>query len=225
MDEFNIDYWTRSYSMSIDTVDTGSDTGSGSDSDSDSDSSSDSESESTTKAAKRIRRIYRPKSERERLEKLLCDWRLKIRAEDPTTMFFPLDDTLPSKSITQLARFKPEELETSSASSITNFLGESEEWGSIYAPEVYDIISKFNATTLSRTVKTIKKPKRTQPQHEFMGVIDFGTQQSSGRALKRRKTFESDNSAVASSSRTPLGELSVNKVSSLLSLSKSIFIH
>ena len=43
-------------------------------------------------------------------------------------------------SISQLASFKPEDLEISSAASITDFLEESEEWNSIYAPEVYEML-------------------------------------------------------------------------------------
>ena len=209
MDEFDYGYWTCRYSASLETVDSDSaDSGSGSGSGSDSDSDT-----VANAATKRVRRIYRPKSEREKLEKLLYDWRLKIRADDPTTMLFPLDDILSSRSITNLSHFKPGDLETSSATSITDFIDESEEWNSIYAPEVYDIIQRFNSIAISRAVKTIKKPKRTLPQHEFMQVLDFGLN-TPGQVLKRRKTL-SDNSA-ASSSRTPLSEVSLNKVSQLI---------
>ena len=120
----------------------------------DSDFGSDSAT-TDTPATHKPTRTYRPKSDGEKLEKLLFDWRLKIRAEDPTTMLFPLDDILPADSISQLASFKPEDLEISSAASVTDFLEESEEWNSIYAPEVYEIISKSNSMATSEEMEVI----------------------------------------------------------------------
>ena len=193
-----MDYWIRGAER-IDTVgsDSGSDSDSGSGSGSDSGSGSADNKDIQSSMRTRSKRLYRPKSERQKLEKQLFKWRLKIRKEDPSTMLFPLDDILHATSITHLARFKPGEPETSSPECISAFIEESDEWGSIYAREVYDIISGFN----SMTIQT-KKPKRSLPQHAFMSVLDFGTQ----RAKKRRTGQDSE----PSGSRVPLSELSVN---------------
>ena len=219
MDDFSLDYWIRGSYETIRTIEAGavsdSDSDSGSGSSSGSGSGSDSadidDEDTLLRPKQKTRRLYRPKSERKKLEQLLFNWRLKIRAEDPTTMLFPLDDILPSDCIAQLSRLKPGEPETSSPSSISTFLDESDDWDSAYAREVYDIISDFNTMTIARKNNKGKRPKRQlaqqQPQHAFMSVLDFGTQPT-----KKRKT-DKNSGASGSGSRKPLGELSVNNVS------------
>lgn len=121
---------------------------------------------------------------RKELERLLCDWRTRKQAEKPIRALFPLDDILPTKSIPLLARFHSEASETASASDISSFLNRSKEWTRIYASEVFDIISGYNAMISAREPPKTRAPKtkRVLPQDQYIEVFKVGS--SSTKRLK-----------------------------------------
>lgn len=188
MDELDLDFWVRK--------------GSGVDNcltlDSDLDSDSDSDN------IRPARRVYRPMAERAELQELLTEWRLKIRREDPLTVLFPLDDILSMKSITLLARLKADAPETSSAASISEFVDESDDFDELYSTEVYEIISNFNAMTISRRAPKVSRLKRARPEHAYMNVFQAGP------STQKKRKSDGDEKLPE---RLPLGDLSLNDVS------------
>lgn len=149
------------------------------------------------------RAVYRPISERKKLEGLLLSWRAKIYAEDPVTAIFPIEDILSSNSITLISRLPADSNVVSSTSGLISFLEQSKDWGLRYAPQVLQIISDFN-------LATPVKPKRKAQAIEqpCFNKLDFRQPKP-----KKRKANDLTNVSQGSSStnsRDPLADITSN---------------
>lgn len=174
------------------------------------DPGSEEELERSTRPA---RTTYRPKSERDKLEALLISWRLKVHSEDPGTALFPLEDILFSQDVINLARLPVNSSYISSSASITDFLEQSEDWGSIYATEIKDIIANYNSSLPSKQ-KPARKSQSDTPAtvypdlSAYCNIID--TKKSMPTKRKSDQVSQAGGSNQKRLKRVPLDELSTN---------------
>lgn len=174
------------------------------------DPGSEEELERSTRPA---RTTYRPKFERDKLEALLISWRLKVHSEDPGTALFPLEDILCSQDVINLARLPVNSSYISSSASITDFLEQSEDWGSIYATEIKDIIANYNSSLPSKQKPARKSqsgtPATVYPDlSAYCNIID--TKKSMPTKRKSDQVSQAGGSNQKRLKHVPLDELSTN---------------
>lgn len=122
---------------------------------------------------------FRPMKDRKELEEVLKDWRSSVRSVDLGACLFPVDFVLSATSITMLARLRPDAPEVSSASSLSTFLGETNDWSCNYAHSLYCVISDFDAfVTARQPVPTPRPPKPEKPETQYMGMLKVKQQES-----------------------------------------------
>ena len=174
------------------------------------------------------RNVYRPVRERGALEKLITDWRSRVHLSDIFTSISSIENILPTKSISLLARLTRNAPELTSDESLASFLRRSKEWTCIYAPELLKLIIDYNSSLPPER----KKPNKLEdtPYSQFCSVIDFSSSSantarsnisrstpsqsqsqnppSSSSTTNKRTALESAHKA---SKRVKLGEISLNK--------------
>jgi hypothetical protein len=93
-------------------------------------------------ASKPSRMKYRSVPDRKELGIRLTTWRQLVHSSSPILQQWPVEWILDDNNIVLLARAKPGHFSVSL--DVTEFLGESEEWGQLRAPEVFLTIRNYD---------------------------------------------------------------------------------
>ena len=187
------------------------------------------ESEDNENSEQTSRNVYRPTRERGPLEKLITDWRSRVHLSDIFTSIYSIENILPTKSISLLARLTRNAPELTSDESLASFLRRSKEWTCIYAPELLKLIIDYNSSLPPERKKTNKL--EDTPYSQFCSVIDFSSSSANtarsniSRSTPSQSQSQSQNPSASStttkrsapedvkkaSKRVKLGEISVNQ--------------